>query len=154
MVRSAWPTVIRSIVGFVFLLALSETTSVRVAILIAPLFLAGHIAMWARGTGMAWPALPNLVIDVLTIIAVITAVALVVQRIAVRSTRELSRPGDYVLPVVIAVPFATGFLATHPTLNPFPFETMLFVHVMSGNLVLVLLPITKLSHAVMRAFVR
>ena len=34
----------------------------------------------------------------------------------------------------------------HPGMNPFSYEAMLFVHVMSANLVLVLIPITKLSH--------
>lgn len=121
----------------------------HVAILVAPLFLAGHIALLARSLGISWPALPNIVIDVLTIVAVITAVALVLQRIGARATRQLSRPQDYVLPLILAVPFASGFLVMHPAFNPFGYEAMLFVHVMSANLVFVLLPITKLSHAVL-----
>jgi nitrate reductase gamma subunit len=121
----------------------------HVAILVAPLFLAGHIALLARSLGISWPALPNIVIDVLTIVALITAVALVLQRIGARATRALSRPQDYVLPLIIALPFASGFLVMHPAFNPFGYEAMLFVHVMSANLVFVLLPITKLSHAVL-----
>ena len=31
---------------------------------------------------------------------------------------NLSRPGDYLLPLVVAIPFATGFLAMHPAWNP------------------------------------
>lgn len=121
----------------------------HVAILVAPLFLAAHIALWARGTGMSWPALSNTLIDILTITAVVTAIAIVLQRMAARATRELSRPGDYLLPLIVAVPFATGFLAMHPALNPFSYSATLFVHVMSGNLIFVLMPITKLSHAAM-----
>lgn len=121
----------------------------HVAILIVPLFLAGHIALWARGLGLSWPAIPSRVADVLTVVAVVAGVALVVQRLAARATRALSRFQDYALPLLIALPFASGFLLVHPQLNPFSFSATLLVHIMSANLVLVLMPITKLTHAVL-----
>jgi nitrate reductase gamma subunit len=121
----------------------------HVAILIVPIFLAGHIALWARGIGASWPAIPNSLADVLTIVAVITAVALVIQRVSARATRTLSRFQDYALPLVIAVPFATGFLIMHPSITPFSFQATMLVHVMSANVVFVLIPITKLSHAIL-----
>jgi CBS-domain-containing membrane protein len=58
----------------------------------------------------------------------------------------LSRFQDNALPLLIAVPFVTGFLAMHPASNPFSYEAVLLVHVMSANLIFVLIPITKLSH--------
>ena len=119
----------------------------HIAILIVPVFLGGHIALWARGLGVSWPAIPSEVADVLAIVAIVTAVALVVQRVSARATRSLSRFQDYVLPLLLAVPFVTGFLVMHPAMNPFSYEAVLFVHVMSANLVFVLMPITKLSHA-------
>jgi nitrate reductase gamma subunit len=121
----------------------------HIAILIVPIFLAGHVALWARGLGFGWPAISNGAADVLTIIAVVTAVALVIQRITSRATRALSRLQDYVMPLVVALPFVTGFLVMHPGFNPFSYEAALLVHVMSGNLVFVLIPITKLSHMVL-----
>lgn len=121
----------------------------HVCILIVPIFLAGHIAILARNFGISWPAAPKLLADVLTILAVITAVALVVQRLSARATRALSRFQDYALPLLIAVPFATGFLVMHPAWNPFSYEAAMLVHVMSANLIFVLMPTTKLSHAVL-----
>jgi len=121
----------------------------HVAILIVPIFLVGHIALWTRALGVWWPAVPNQVADVLTILAIVTAVALVVQRAAARATRVLSRFQDYALPLLIAIPFASGFLVMHPGMNPFSYEAMLLVHVLSANLVLILVPITKLSHIVL-----
>lgn len=121
----------------------------HVALLVVPLFLGGHILLWQRGLGISWPAIPNALADVLTVVAVVAAVALVVQRAAARASRDLSRASDYLMPLIVALPFATGFLAMHPALNPFPHQPMLFLHVMSGNLVLVLMPITRLSHAVL-----
>ena len=122
------------------------SVSFHIAILIVPIFLGGHIALWARGLGIAWPAIPNLLADVLTIVAIITAVALVIQRAAAGPTRSLSRFQDYVIPLIVAVPFASGFLVMHPAINPFSHEALLFVHVMSANALFVLVPITKLSH--------
>jgi nitrate reductase gamma subunit len=131
--------------------ALYSVTSIlfHIAILIVPVFLAGHIALWTRGLGLSWPAIPSEVADVLAIVAVVTAVALLVQRVSARATRSLSRFQDYALPPLIAVPFVTGFLAMHPATNPFAYEAVLFVHVMSANLIFVLIPTTKLSHAVL-----
>ena len=119
----------------------------HVAILIVPIFLGGHIALWARAFGISWPAIPNSVADVLTIVAIVTAVALVIQRAAARATRSLSRFQDYILPLIISMPFVSGFLLMHPSINPFSFEATLLVHIMSANVLFILIPITKLSHA-------
>ena len=59
-------------------LVLSVTSFLfHVAVIIVPLFLGGHIALWARGLGISWAsvswlAIPNLLADVLTIVAEFT----------------------------------------------------------------------------------
>ena len=53
------------------------------------------------------------------------------------------------MPPIIAVPFVSGFLVMHPAVNPFSYEAVLLVHVISANLVFVLMPVTKLSHCVL-----
>jgi len=121
----------------------------HVCILVVPIFLAGHIALWARGLGLAWPAVPNEVADVLTLAAIVTAVLLLAQRVFSRATRSLSRLQDYALPPLIAVPFATGFLMMHPGLNPFDYQATFLVHVLSADLIFVLTPLTKLGHMVL-----
>ncbi len=121
----------------------------HVAIILVPIFLAGHIALWKRGVGLSWPALPNGLATTLTIAAVISALALVIQRAASRDTRVLSRFQDYALPLVIAVPFASGFLVMHPEWNPLTRDLTLLVHVLSADALLVLIPLTKLNHMVL-----
>jgi nitrate reductase gamma subunit len=119
----------------------------HIAILIVPLFLAGHVALWRRSVGLSWPAIPAAFADILTIAAVALAVALVVERLAAKPTRALSRFGDYALPIVIAAPFISGFMVAHPVCNPLPYPAILFLHIMSSNLLMMLMPITKLAHA-------
>jgi len=121
----------------------------HVAIILVPIFLLGHIALWQRGLGISWPGLPNRWADLLTIVAVVTAVGCVLQRTVARDTRALARFQDYALPLIIAVPFVTGFLVMHPAMNPFGYEATMLAHVLSANLVLVLIPITKLNHCVL-----
>ena len=125
------------------------TVTFHVAVILVPVFLAGHIALWREGLGLSWPAIPNDLADVLTIVAIVTSVMLVVQRATARATRALSRFQDFALPLVIAVPFASGFLVMHPAWNPIAYDATLFVHVMSSNLLFILIPLTKLSHVVL-----
>ena len=131
-------------------LGLSLTTlAFHISILLVPIFLAGHVALWRRGTGLSWPALPNIVADVLTVVAVAAVVALILERSLALASRSLSRFQDYALPLMIAVPFVSGFLVMHPHLNPFSFHAMLLVHVVSADIVLILTPLTKISHCVL-----
>ncbi len=121
----------------------------HITIMVTPIFLAAHISLWLRGTGIGWVALPQAFADYLTLIAIVTTVALFLTRVSSNLARTLSRPQDYLILLLILVPFASGYLAMHPGINPFNYNATMFIHVMSGNLILVLIPFTKLSHAVL-----
>ncbi len=121
----------------------------HIAVIVTPIFLAAHVMLWERGTGIAWATIPQKIADYLTLLAIATAAILFYKRISARATRALSRTQDYLIPLLIMIPFASGYLAMHPSINPFAYDATMFVHVMSGNIVLVLLPFSKLSHAVL-----
>ena len=125
------------------------TLSFHVGVLLVPLFLAGHIKVWEAGLGISWPALPNALATTLTLIVVVTAVAIVIQRVAAKDSRALSRFQDFALPLFIAVVFLSGFLVMHPAWNPFSRDPILLIHVLSGDLLIFLIPITKLSHMIL-----
>lgn len=121
----------------------------HVSVIITPVFLGAHIMLWQRGIGISWAAIPQVLADYLTLLAIATAAVLFFKRVSAKATRALSRPQDYLLPLLIMVPFASGYLAMHPASSPFDYNATMFVHVMSGNLVLVLIPFSKLSHAIL-----
>jgi len=125
----------------------ATSVAFHVSIILVPVFLAEHIALWRSALGVSWPALPGTLADVLTVIAVVTALVLVGQRTARKAKRSVSRFQDYFLPLFIALPFASGFLVTHPAWNAFPYDATLLVHVMSADVLLILMPTTKLNHA-------
>lgn len=66
----------------------------------------------------------------------------------------MSMPSDYALLILIFLPFSTGFLASHPGMNPFPWNVIMLVHLLSAELLFVLIPFTKLAHIVLFAFDR
>ncbi len=128
--------------------AVFSTTSMifHISIILTPIFLGAHILLWERGLGLGWPSIGNAAADYLTLVAIVTGIVLFIQRVGARGSRAISRVQDYVLPLLIVVPFASGYLAMHPPLNPFDYASTMFVHVMSGNLIFLLIPFTKISH--------
>jgi nitrate reductase gamma subunit len=153
-----WGTVLKATLQWVFPVkkgfearAVFSATSMlfHVCIIITPIFLGAHILLWKRGLGISWPAIGNVAADYLTLLAIVTGVALLVQRVGARASRAISRPQDYFLPLLIIVPFASGYLAMHPHLNPFGYDGTMLVHVMSANLIFLLIPFTKMSHVVL-----
>ena len=118
----------------------------HVCIIVTPIFLGAHILLWQRGLGISWPALGNVAADYLTLLAIIAGGVLIAQRVGASASRAISRGQDYFLPVLLIAPFVTGYLAMHPNLNPFGYYGTMFVHVMSANLIFLLIPFTKMSH--------
>jgi nitrate reductase gamma subunit len=126
------------------------TMAFHLSVIVVAVFLPGHVALWESGVGVSWPAIPNSVADVLTVIAIVTAFLLLVERSAARDSRTLSTAQDYVIPLLVALPFVTGFLVMHPGLNPMPFAPTMLLHALSADLLLFLIPVTKLSHIVLQ----
>ena len=119
----------------------------HVAIILTPLLLGSHVLLWQRGLGFGWPTIANWLADLLTLFAVVGGLTLFVMRLASPDARGISRTQDYLLPLLVVLPFLSGFLVMHPSVSPFEHHSAMFVHVMSGNLVLALLPFSKLGHA-------
>jgi nitrate reductase gamma subunit len=121
----------------------------HLSLIVVPLFLSAHILLWERGLGLRWPALEQNVADILTIVAIFTGLAILVQRSSTAASRSLSRPQDYFFLSLILLLFLSGYLAAHPALHPFRYHSVMLVHVLTGNLLFILTPFSKLSHIVL-----
>jgi nitrate reductase gamma subunit len=124
----------------------------HVGVILVPILLAGHIALWNKALGISWPAIPNSVATALTLVVAATIVAILVQRAWARDSRPLGRFQDYALPVLIGIPFVSGFLVMHPAWNPFSRDPTLLVHVLSADFLIFMVPLTKLSHMILLPF--
>ena len=121
----------------------------HMGVIVVPLFLAGHIVLWKRALGLSWWALPYRAADILTVMTIAAALGLLAIRLFHKATRSSSQPADYFLLLLLVLPFAAGFLAAHPALSPFSYKAILLVHVISADLMMALMPFSKLSHAVL-----
>jgi nitrate reductase gamma subunit len=124
----------------------------HVGIILAPLFLAGHVAPLRPWLPSWWPVLGATAADALTLLAIVTTAALIVGRLASQRSRELSSAGDVLLLVLIFAVFGFGYLASHPQTSPWPARTMLLLHALLGNVALILTPTTKIAHCVLFPF--
>jgi len=126
----------------------------HVGILLVPLFLVGHVALLQGWLPGFWPRLMPLASDILTLVAVVALGVLIVSRLGSPLSRTLSKPQDVALLVVLLALMASGFLASHPMLSPVGARPMVLVHMLCGDLVLVLTPATKIAHCVLYPFLQ
>jgi nitrate reductase gamma subunit len=121
----------------------------HVGLILTPVFLLPHIDLWRHGLGFGWPSIPHVLADALTFVTLATAIGLIIGRIGHTQARSISRTQDILLPPLLMIPFITGFLAMHPAWNPVDYNVVMLVHVMSANLIFLLIPSTKLGHIIL-----
>jgi nitrate reductase gamma subunit len=107
----------------------------------------GLIGTNLRGLlGVSWPYLPGAAIMMAGAVTVAALMALLVQRIVSPVKRLISNFDDYFSWLVTTAPLVTGMMAySHVGL---PYQTMLAIHILSVELLLVWFPFGKLMHAV------
>ena len=96
--------------------------------------------------GFSLWTLPEGVSDVLTILVIVAVVFLILRRIALPEVRLITTAYDYLMIAIAVAPFITGYMAAHGTSN---YDFWIITHVISGEIVLVAIPFTKLSHFIL-----
>ncbi|HPQ53425.1 MAG TPA: hypothetical protein PK253_09255 [Spirochaetota bacterium] len=125
----------------------------HVGVIVVPLFMLEHVLLLENGTGIRLWNIPGNVADTLTGMVLITGCILLLYRIMKRSGRGISSFSHYFILVIILTVFASGYVAASPY-NPISYTGMMLCHVLAGNLLLVLIPFSRLSHAIVYPFIR
>ncbi|MBT8367941.1 MAG: nitrate reductase [Deltaproteobacteria bacterium] len=123
----------------------------HISLLAVPLFLSAHNILWDESWGISLWSLPDTLTDVMTVILLASIVYLVIRRIVRSEVRILTEAWDYVLLGFTALPFLTGFLAYHQL---GPYEWCMILHILAGEILLILIPFTKLGHMILFFFTR
>ncbi len=104
-----------------------------------------HILMFKDISGLSWPGLPTAVVDATTVVTIITLFVLIFHRFQNRVLRYLTNAEDILVWTLTILPIITGYMAFHRIGATAP--SLLAVHILSVELLLVIFPFTKLMHA-------
>ncbi len=113
---------------------------------LVPLFLSAHGVILKSRWGISLPTLPGFVADLLTVGVMIAVVGLSIRRCIRPEVRALTSGREIGTLIIAVAPFFTGFMAYHQ-IGGGNFWTL--AHILSGEMLLVAVPFTKLSHMVL-----
>jgi nitrate reductase gamma subunit len=115
----------------------------HILLFVIPLFLASHIVLFNEAFQVSWPALNDGVADWLSLSVIAALVFFAIRRQMVPEVKYLTSGTDYLLILLVGLPFITGYLAYHQW---FAYRWMVVAHVLSGELMLIIIPFSRFSH--------
>ena len=127
------------------------TFAFHICLILTPVFLLAHIILWDEAWNISWWALPDGLADVMTLVVIAACIFFLVRRISLPEVQYVTSASDYIILLIVAAPFVTGFIAYHQWFH-YPF--FLNLHILSGEIMLVAIPFTRLSHMIFSVFTR
>lgn len=118
----------------------------HIGIVITPIFLIAHNVMLQENLGISLPALPSGVADFMTWMAIVAGLLLALRRAAFPEVRIVTTAYDYLMIVITLAPFVTGLISRYAIGDS---QFWLIAHIITGEIWLLSLPFTKLSHVVL-----
>ena len=127
------------------------TIGFHLCVIILPLFLLAHIVLWYESWQILWWSLPDLLADLLAVWVILACIYFIGRRWVVPEVKKVTRPSDILLPVIVLLTFLTGFLAYHQW---GPYRPIMILHVLTGEILLIAIPFSKLAHMLFFMFSR
>ena len=81
--------------------------------------------------------------DIMTIWVILACAYFIFRRVSIAEAKRVTRPIDFLILIIILVTFLAGFLAYHQW---GPYRPILILHIISSELLLVMIPFSKLGH--------
>jgi len=127
--------------------------ALHLSLLFGALLFVGHVELVNASLGLSLPTLTRGISDPFTMIGLVAITVLLALRLYTGMTRAMSGPMDYIVLILLFVPFLTGYIASRPW-NPMSYDTTMFLHIASGCSLFILIPFTKLAHCALFPLVR
>jgi len=115
----------------------------HIGAVLVPIFLLAHNTFLKEKIGFSLFTLNPTLADILTWAVVVSAVLFAIRRIALPEVRILTTAYDYFILLISAAPFITGLIARYQVGD---YTFWLTVHIFCGEVLLIAIPFTKLSH--------
>ena len=115
----------------------------HICLLLTPIFLLAHVTLIDESWNVNWWTLPEGATQIMTLIVIAGCVFFLVRRIVSPEVHYVTYASDYIMLAIIAAPFVTGFFAYYQW---FEYQIFMILHILSGEIMLVAIPFTRLSH--------
>lgn len=109
----------------------------HIGLILIPVTLLAHNIILKQKWGIRFFALPEATTDALTLVVIISVVLVIFRRIALPDVRMMTPPLDYILLLITAATFITGFIAYHQFSN---YQFWLIAHIICAEVLLVTIP--------------
>jgi nitrate reductase gamma subunit len=116
----------------------------HIGIVFTPIFLVAHNVLIYESWGIDWWTLSEGLADIMTMIVIGSCVFFALRRVFAPEVRFVTVGDDYLILAITFLPFITGFLAYHQWL--LPNKTMVILHMLFGEIMLIAIPFTRLGH--------
>jgi len=113
----------------------------HICLFAVPLGLSGHIVLWSESRlEWDWAALPDAWADWMTLVLLALAIYFLLRRLIIKGIRRESSLNDFLLIIIVALPFLTGYFLTHGTLASVGAlgENMVIIHMLSGQVMILM----------------
>jgi nitrate reductase gamma subunit len=127
------------------------TFAFHICLIFAPVFLYAHIILVKESWDISWWFISDTVADIMTIVVIGSCVYFFVRRRVQRDVRYLTSASDFVILALVAAPFITGFWTYHQWVGH---NIMGIFHMLSGEILLAVIPFTRLNHMLFFPFTR
>lgn len=127
------------------------TFAFHLSLLIIPVFLSAHIILLEEAWNIVFFSLPDQLADFLTLIVIGSCAFFLIRRLTQPEVKYVTSPSDFLILSIVAAPFITGFLAYHQVGG---YQFFLTLHILSGEIMLMAIPFTRLSHMIFSIFTR
>lgn len=123
----------------------------HIGFLLVAVFLGAHVVVWDTAFGVSWWSLPDQYGDIVSFVVIAACAVFAVRRLMLPHVKSVTRGKDWFALLLVVLPFVTGVLAYHQV---GPSLLMTTLHVLFGELLIALIPFTRLSHALFVVFTR
>ncbi len=113
-------------------------------LIFVPIFLYAHNVLWYESWGISWCTLPDAIADVWTVFVIAGCIFFIGRRIFDPTVRFVTNFVDFIFIFICLFTFLTGFFAHYPVI--LPYRAMLNLHLMFGEIMLISIPFTRLTH--------
>lgn len=113
---------------------------------------AAHMLAWKSLLGFGWWTMPLPIVDFMAAVGIISLVALIINRFSHPVLKRLSGPAEFMNWLVVFLPMLTGYMMTHHMF--FAYEVLFSLHMLAIDVLLIWLPLSRISHFVFYFFSR